>query len=175
MTTRLLPLLGLALLLAGRAEAQQVDPAWVHADSAAKRVSFDLIAGVPGVNGGLNFNGFTNGELTFVVPAGWRVTLNFRNRDHALTHSVEVITPRAPLPIQAVPPSIAGAGSKELLLGAAADLPPEPITFVATPTGEYLLYCAVPGHGMAGMWVRFRIDATARTPTIVATPKPAGH
>ena len=175
MTKRLLPALVVLALTAARVEAQQVDPSWMHADSAARRVTFDLIAGMPGVNGGLNFNGFTNGELTFVVPAGWQVTFAFVNRDGALTHSAEVITPRTPLPIQAVTPSIPGAGSKELLLGLAANAPAERISFKATPAGEYLVYCAVPGHGMAGMWIRLRVDGAAKAPAIFATPKPATH
>lgn len=173
MTKRLLPALALLALAAAPVTAQRVDPSWMHADSAARRVTFDLVAGMPGVNGGLNFNGFTNGELTFVAPVGWQVTFAFVNRDAALTHSAEVITPRSPLPIQAIPPSIAGAGSKELLLGLASSAPAEMIPFKATPAGDYLVYCAVPGHGMAGMWIRLRIDGAAKAPSMVATPKPA--
>jgi uncharacterized cupredoxin-like copper-binding protein len=174
MTKRLLPILGL-LLVAARAQAQTVDPAWMDADSAAKHVTFALVAGVPGVSGGLNFNGFTNGGLTFVVPVGWRVTFAFGNQDRSLTHSFEVITPRSPLPIQAVTPTIPGAGSKELLLGLSPDHRLEMVSFTATPPGEYLVYCAVPGHGMAGMWVRLRIDAKAGAPQLLATPTPSGH
>jgi|ERR1041385_925374 hypothetical protein len=172
MTKRLLPLLAL-LLVAGPLRAQAIDPAWMQVDSAARRVSIALLAGTPGVNGGLNFNGFSAGGLTLVVPAGWQVILVFGNQDKALTHSFEVITPRAPLPIQSVPPSIAGAGSKEQLLGLSAASPPETVRFSATTPGEYLVYCGVPGHGMAGMWVRLRIDATARMPSMMATPAPA--
>ncbi|HET7043164.1 MAG TPA: sulfocyanin-like copper-binding protein [Gemmatimonadales bacterium] len=173
MTKRLLPALVVLAITAPRLEAQQVDPSWMHADSAARRVTFDLIAGVPGVNGGLNFNGFTTGGLTFVAPVGWQVTFSFVNRDPALTHSFEVITPRDPLPIQAVTPSIPGAGSKELLLGVAAGRPAELVKFTAAPAGDYLVYCAVPGHGMAGMWVRLKIDAAARRPTVIPTPAAA--
>ena len=175
MTKRLLPIAALLMVVATAATAQTIDPAWTRADSAGKRVTFDLIAGMAGVNGGLNFNGFTNGALTFVAPVGWQVTFDFINRDPALTHSFEVITPRDPLPIQAVTPSIPGAGSKELLLGVAAGRPAEPVKFTATPAGDYLVYCAVPGHGMAGMWVRLRIDAAARRPAIIPTPAAPSH
>lgn len=177
MTKRLLPALGLlawlplsAGLAAGPLAAQTIDPAWMQADSAAKRVSIALVAGTPGVNGGLNFNGFTNGGLTFIVPAGWQVVMVFGNLDRALTHSFEVISPRTPLPIQAVPPTITGAASKEQLLGLASTAPPESVRFTAIPAGDYLIYCAVPGHGMAGMWVRLKVDPTAKAPRMVATP-----
>src|SRR5690349_13892930 len=160
MTKRLLPALGLlaslplsAGLAAAPLAAQTIDPAWMQVDTAAKRVSIALLAGTPGVNGGLNFNGFTSGGLTFVVPVGWQVIMVFGNTDRSLTHSFEVISPRTPLPIQAVPPTIAGAGSTELLLGLASGAPAETVRFSATPAGDYLIYCAVPGHGMAGMWI----------------------
>jgi hypothetical protein len=174
MTKRLLPLLGL-LLAAVPLRAQTIDPAWMQVDSAAKRVSFALLAGAPGVNGGLNFNGFSNGGLTLVVPTGWKIIMVFGNLDRSLTHSFEVISPRSPLPIQGVPPTIPGAGSKEQLLGLAATAPPETVRFEAAPAGEYLVYCAVPGHGMAGMWVRLRIDGTAHAPSIVVTPATPKH
>lgn len=182
MTKRLLPALGLlaslplsAGLAATPLAGQTIDPAWMQVDSAAQRVSIALLAGTPGVNGGLNFNGFTNGGLTFIVPAGWRVVVVFGNLDHALTHSFEVISPRSPLPIQAVPPTITGAASKEQLLGLAGTAPPESVRFTATPPGEYLIYCAVPGHGMAGMWIRLKVDAAAKTPSMVVTPTATHH
>lgn len=182
MTKRLLPALGFLASLplsAGIAArplaAQTIDPAWMQSDTAAKRVSIALLAGAPGVNGGLNFNGFTSGGLTFVVPAGWQVIMVFGNLDRSLTHSFEVISPRTPLPIQAVPPTIADAGSKELLLGLASGAPAESVRFTAAPAGEYLVYCAVPGHGMAGMWVRLKIDGTAKAPSVVATPTVMHH
>jgi hypothetical protein len=33
----------------------------------------------------------------------------------------------------------------------------ETITFTADRAGEYSLLCYVPGHGVAGMWVRFNV------------------
>src|SRR5207302_1089256 len=48
-----------------------IDPAWLHYDAPAKTVRFQLIAGLTGVNGALNFNGFSGGGLTrhaFLVP-----------------------------------------------------------------------------------------------------------
>lgn len=167
-------LISLLVLLAPAAAAQTPDPAWVHADTATKKVTFDLIAGMPGVNGGLNFNGAATGALTFVAPVGWEVTFAYSNQDKSLTHSAEVITPRNPLPIQAVDPAAPGAGSKEPLLGLAASDPGERFSFKATTAGAYIVYCGVPGHGMAGMWVRLRIDGSAKTPSVIATPA-TGH
>src|SRR5437879_8358431 len=53
------------LSLAVPASAQQqgvVDPTWLRFDTAAKTVRFQLIAGLTGLNGALNFNGFRDGR-----------------------------------------------------------------------------------------------------------------
>jgi len=44
--------------------------------------------------------------------------------------------------------------------------------FAAQPAGEYLIFCGVPGHGAAGMWIRLRVSATATTPALLLTPAP---
>jgi uncharacterized cupredoxin-like copper-binding protein len=174
MLKMLLP--GLALtLLAAPAAAQQspaptIDPKWMTVDSAAKRVTFELVAGLTPLNGGLNFNGFKDGDLTFVVPAGWSVVVNFTNRDGSLPHSVQVIPDKQPLPLRAGDPAITGAESKDADQGTATGGAKDRFQFVANPPGSYILFCAVAGHGMGGMWVRLRIDASARMPAIIATP-----
>lgn len=173
--TRLLPAFGLLLAFTAPAAAQTIDPTWTHADTAAKQVTFDLIAGHTPLNGSLNFNGFRDGELTFVAPQGWTVTFQFRNNDRGLTHSAEVITDRQPLPIQSVAPAFPGAGTPDLETGLSPETGGQHMTFRAATAGEYLVFCAVPGHGMAGMWVRLRVDAAAKTAAIIATPKPAAH
>src|SRR5205814_7549221 len=93
------------LSLAVPASAQQqgvVDPTWLRFDPAAKTVRFQLIAGLTGLNGALNFNGFRDGDLTLVLPVGWTTEIAFRNHDGMLSHSAEVISPQTPLPVQPV-------------------------------------------------------------------------
>ena len=45
------------------------------------------------------------------------------------------------------------------------------VRFVAQKTGSFIIFCAVPGHGAAGMWIRFSISATAAKPTLGTTPE----
>ena len=151
------------------AQPQQVDSTWLTFDTAANTVRFQLIAGLTGLNGALNFNGFRDGALTLVVPVGWKTEIAFRNHDGMLGHSAEVIAPQTPVPTQPVPPAIPRAFTLNLATG----LPPEgtdDMRFVAEPAGEYLIFCGVPGHGAAGMWIRLRVSATARTPALLLTP-----
>jgi hypothetical protein len=121
------------------------------------------------VNGALNFNGFRDGELTLVVPVGWTTQIAFRNHDGMLPHSAEVIAPQKPLPTQPVTPAIARAFTTSLATG----LPPEgtdDMRFSAQPAGEYLIFCGVPGHGAAGMWIKLRVSSSATTPALLLTP-----
>ena len=152
-----------------RAQQAELDPGWLTFDAAGRTVRFQLIAGLTGLNGALNFNGFRDGDLTLVVPAGWRTEIAFRNNDGMLPHSAEVIAPQEPLPAQPVSPAIPRAVTLKL----AAGLPPDgadAMRFVAEPAGDYLIFCGVPGHGAAGMWIRFRVSATAQAPELLRSP-----
>jgi hypothetical protein len=158
-----------SLALPLRAQQQRVDPTWLNVDPAAKTARFQLIAGLTGVNGALNFNGFRDGGLTLVIPVGWKAEIAFTNHDGMLPHSAEVISPQTPLPTQPVSPAIPRAFTLKLATG----LPPEGtdvMRFAARPAGEYLIFCGVPGHGAAGMWIRLRVSATAQAPALLLTP-----
>jgi hypothetical protein len=151
-----------------RAQQQQVDAKWLSFDPAAKTAHFELIAGLTGLNGALNFNGFRDGGLTLVIPVGWKTEIAFRNHDGMLPHSAEVISPQKPLPAQPVSSAIPRAFTLKLAEG----LPPQGtdvMRFAAQPAGEYLIFCGVPGHGAAGMWIRLNVSATAKTPALLLT------
>src|SRR5207245_11272597 len=64
-------LVTLSLAVPASAQQQRLDPTWLTFDSAARTVRFQLIAGLTGLNGALNYNGFRDGGLTLVVPVGW--------------------------------------------------------------------------------------------------------
>src|SRR5437667_499909 len=115
--TAIVGLVTLSLAVPASAQQQRVDPTWLTFDTAAKTVRFQLIAGLTGLNGALNFNGFRDGGLTLVVPAGWRTEIDFRNHDGMLPHSAEIIAPQTPLPKQPVSPSIPRAFTLRLYEG----------------------------------------------------------
>ena len=151
------------------AQQQRVDSTWLSFDPPAKTARFQLIAGLTGLNGALNFNGFRDGGLTLVIPVGWTAEIAFKNHDGMLPHSAEVISPQTPLPTQPVSPAISRAFTLKLAEG----LPPQGtdvMRFAAKPPGEYLIFCGVPGHGAAGMWIKLRVSATAQAPVLLLTP-----
>ena len=45
----------------------------------------------------------------------------------------------------------------------------EDVRFVAAKAGAYVIFCAVPGHGQAGMWIRLTVSDAARAPSVEAT------
>src|SRR5438874_12735423 len=151
-----------------RAQQQAIDPTWLSVNAAARTARFQLIAGLTGLNGALNFNGFSDGGLTFVVPVGWQTEIDFRNHDGMLPHSAELITPLTPLPVQPVAPAIPRAFTLRLDEGLVSEAT-DTMRFTAQPAAEYLIFCGVPGHGAAGMWIRFQVSAIAKTPALLLT------
>jgi uncharacterized cupredoxin-like copper-binding protein len=175
--TQAVRLAGLLLALAGAgsahaaAQAVRVDRSWLQADSAGSQVQFALIAGLTPANGGMNFNGASNGTLTLTVPVGWHVTLHFRNADQAQPHSVAIIPAVTPVPVTVARPAFEHAATRNLMSGLGTGAH-EDMVFTVDRAGAFYIFCAVPGHGAAGMWIRLNVSADAHTATIAATPKP---
>lgn len=162
----------LAVLLTGAAASAawsqtppHINPAWLKADSATQTVQFDLIAGLTGANAGMNFNGFENGQLKLTVPVGWHVVVHFKNQDQNLPHSAAVTRAVTPVPPNAGPPAFAYAATHHLESGMASDSH-EDFRFTADQVGAYTFFCAVPGHGAAGMWIRFDVSPTVTRPAL---------
>ena len=150
-------------------ESGEIDPAWLSYDAATKTVNFHLIAGLTGLNGALNFNGFRDGALTLTVPKDWTVAIRVTNHDGMLPHSAEVIPETKPVPTQPVPPAFDGAFTVPLAQGL-SPLGEDGMRFVADRVGSFLIFCGVPGHGAAGMWVRLQVSGTAPAPFLTAAP-----
>lgn len=163
-----------AVLAAGNAQGQAapaIDQGWLSSNAATKTATFTLTAGLTPFNGALNFNGFRDGGLTLVVPTGWTVAVNFANHDGMLPHSAQVIAEQKPVPNGALEkPAIDRAYTNQVAEG----LPPQAkdkMRFTAQPAGNYLFFCGVPGHGLAGMWIRLKVSSDATAPSLLATPK----
>jgi len=178
-SVRLSLLLALALVPGSILQAQDstqntpIDSTWLKYDATTKTVHFQLIAGLTGLNGALNFNGFGDGGLVLVVPAGSKVVVDFTNNDGMLPHSAEVIPAKRPVPAESVDPAIQRAYTDKLQEG----LPPNAkngMTFTANPPGDYFFFCGVPGHGQGGMYIGLKVSATDKTPRLIRAPKKPG-
>lgn len=130
-------------------------------EAATNTVTFELVAGP------FNFNGYTNGGATLVLPSKANVVINFVNKD-GTPHSAEVISGEGPVPNAAVDPAIPRAYTNKVLEG----LPQEAtdvMRFTAPGSGTYRIFCGVPGHGLSGMWIWMKMDAAAKQPSFGPT------
>jgi hypothetical protein len=150
------------------ASAQEIDPGWLRADPERRMAEFDLIATLTGHRGGLNFNGFADGELTWEVPTGWDVVMLFSNRDGVLPHSAQVIEEVTPVPEGPVQSAFPRAQTRRPRQGLQAGETDE-LRFTADRAGSYLILCAVPGHGRGGMWIRLEVSDEAEQPSMYRT------
>jgi uncharacterized cupredoxin-like copper-binding protein len=146
----------------------QVDGTQLIVDTVTKTATFQLVAGQTKLNSGLNFNGFNDGKLTLTVPQNWNVVIQFTNKDPNLPHSAEVVDTTKPMPAGPVDPTFARAMTTKLANGHASG-EAETFRFVANKPGSFLIFCAVPGHGLAGMWIRLNVSSTDKHPTLVTT------
>ena len=148
----------------------RIDSTWLVTDVPTKTVQFQLIAGLSGLNGALNFNGFGDGGLTFTVPAGWHVVIHFINHDGMLSHSGIVIADSLVPTMGASSPAFSQAVTLRVQEGLTAT-ERDDMKFVADKAGSYLIICGVPGHAAAGMWIRFKVEEGADRPSLTATPR----
>lgn len=139
-------------------------PDWYQVDNDARTVTLRIIAGQTNRANYWNYNGYVNGEATVVVPVGYTVTINYRNDDPNMAHSIGVdartsgFPPAFPADYQPVFP---GAISQNPMDMATATLTGEEevITFVASEAGNYSLVCYIAGHAVVGMWIGFEVSA----------------
>jgi sulfocyanin len=132
-------------------------------DPAAKTVALKLFAAHGSVNGGMNFNGASNGNATITVPVGWTVSWQFKNED-AIPHSAIVLANKQPFPAQPQVPAIPRAYTSDVTAGLPTN-GTDQTTFKASPAGQYVIACGVPGHAPSGMWINFNVSADAKAPT----------
>jgi sulfocyanin len=149
------------------AAAAAGDSQWVKYDPATKTVTVALIAGAPGSSGPFNFNGYNSGSATLTVPGGSKVVMNFVNRD-GTPHSALVVSGDGPLPNIGGDPAIPAAYTRDVTQGLAQE-GKDVIRFTAPNSGKYRIICGVPGHALSGMWIWFKIDPAAKTPSFGPT------
>jgi sulfocyanin len=166
---RWLALPGLALLgwAPPSPRAAEITPAWLTFDAEKHVVEVRLVAAANGANGTMNFNGYGNGDMTLVVPLGWRVNVEFLNQGlGALPHSLVVIDEVTPLPVEGGVPAFPRALTTRLVPGLDAGKG-DAFSFLANKVGRYLLFCGVTGHGVAGMWDYLEVAREATAPRVV--------
>jgi uncharacterized cupredoxin-like copper-binding protein len=138
-------------------------PSWMTVDEAGMTVTLEITAGQTADNNYWNFNGYYGGTGEIVVPAGYTVTVNFRNNDPSMAHSIGVDSRTSGFPSMFTDPvpAFEGAISSNPTSLTEATMPgeAETLTFVASEAGSYSLICYIPAHALTGMYVPFTVSA----------------
>jgi sulfocyanin len=153
------------------AAGEEITPAWLTFDGQKRTVELRLVGAADGANGTMNFNGYGSGDLTVVVPLGWRVNVEFLNQGlGALPHSLAIIDEVTPLPLEGGGPAFPRALTTRLVPGFEAGKG-DTFSFVAAKEGRYLMFCGVTGHGAAGMWDYLVVSREAEGPRVLVRKK----
>jgi len=140
-------------------------------DAATRVVRLRMVGSADGTNGTMNFNGYSQGELSVIVPLGWTVHVDFENKGlAALPHSLVIIDPVTPFPIEGGAPAFPRALTVNLVPGLLAG-ETDSFDFVANKAGRFLFFCGVTGHGVAGMWDYLIVSKEATRPSLRVTRK----
>jgi plastocyanin len=143
--------------------AAAADTQYLKFDAATNTVTFLLVAGP------FNFDGYTSGGATLTVPPRSANVINFEQND-GTPHSAEIDAGTGPLPSSGGNPAIPRAYTNKVVEGlpqGAKDV----MRFTAPDSGTYRIICGVPGHALSGMWVWYKVDPSAKTPSFGPTPK----
>jgi len=137
-------------------------PDWFHVDQAAKTVHMTITAGATDALNHWNFNGAHNGSMTITVPEGYAITIDFKNADPAMAHSLGIIAATSNFSAMLQPdPVFPGAITENPTSMTEATLPGTETTvnFTASTAGNYSMVCFIPGHAATGMWVHFNVSS----------------
>jgi sulfocyanin len=138
---------------------------WMVVDLEKKFVKFIIIGGYDGSNGTFNFNGYSEGELTLIVPLGWKVEMVYTTKSAYKPHSVGIIEDVQPLPEQGGNIVFPGAVTIQFVPGIHTNNS-DTLKFTANKIGKYLLFCGVPIHGRGGMWDYFVVSDKVDRPIV---------
>lgn len=160
--------------LAAKPAAVQTISPWLNANPAKRLAILRIVAGYRDVNGGENFDGYTQGKLVVTIPQGWTVKVLFHNAGN-LNHSFVVEPFKENINSPHSKPAFPGAETPNPVTGVNPGASAS-VVFKAAKAGHYRIMCAVPGHAALGMWDVFNVKAGLARPTIspgpsTATPK----
>lgn len=135
---------------------------WITSDKSTETADIILDAGYNNMNGNMNFDGYSNGAMTFTVPVGWTVKVTFINDDSMSTHSAMVVpvNERSNANFSASSLAFPGASTPNPNLGS-PNGQPQHFSFTAKQSGKYAIVCTIPGHAAMGMWDNLVVSANA--------------
>lgn len=146
---------------------ERIAPDWFTVDAENRKVGLYIVAALTTVNSGWNFNGYANGDMTIAVPLDWRVEIRFTSRDGNYPHSMGIVEITNEMPVSGDGAKVAFSGAFSLQFTRGFFGPKEDkFGFKANKSGQFWLFCGVPGHAKGGMWDYFVVSDTISEPYV---------
>ncbi len=141
---------------------------WLTFNTPDKVVLLKLDADYNSTSAGMNFNGYSSGNMKISVPQGWKVEVAFKNDNAALPHSAMIVPydERTNMSFSPTGVSFPGAMTPNPAFGV-IDNTVQNFTFTADKQGKFAIVCGVNGHASMGMWDTLVVSNSASTPSIV--------
>ncbi len=143
------------------ASARMKTPDWFDYDKSAKTLKLTVTAGLTSAKNYWNFNGGHDGDMIITVPVGTKVTLDFKDADPNMAHSLGIVDKVGGYSATPTLPAVfPGAITKQH--GPATGVQPkksETLHFTASKAGKYGMICYMAGHAATGMWIRFNVSS----------------
>jgi len=136
-------------------------------DTATKSVVVHLVAAEGAVAGGMNFNGFANGDMQVQVPTGWKVKVILKVGGGSMAHSVLIVPWTEKAKRSKWHLAFPHAAVADYVSGIEAGDAPQTFTIKASKPGKYGLVCGVPGHIAQGMWDEFDVVDALDAPRVL--------
>lgn len=141
---------------------------WLTVNRASKTVALKLIADDTADNGGLNFDGYSQGTMNVEVPQGWTVRVSFQNHSSMMPHSVMIVPYAQRTNVSGFTTAFRGASTPRSTSGITQGTT-QSFSFKANKSGTYAMVCAMPGHSAGGMWDKFTVSSKLKLPVVLVT------
>ncbi len=140
---------------------------WLTYNTSDKVATIKLDANYNNTDGGMNFNGYSNGAMQITVPQGWKVKVSFKNDNLSLAHSAMFVPyeQRTNTNFFASNVSFSGATTPDASFGTTGNVT-QIFSFTADKIGKYAIVCGVAGHAAMGMWDTFVVSGSSGAPSI---------
>lgn len=146
-----------------------ITPDWMKFDPQKQMVQLLLVGAADATNGTMNYNGYGNGDMTVIIPFGWKVEVAFRNKGlGAIPHSLAIVNESIAMPLEGGIIAFPRATTVKLVPGLLAG-EEDSFGFVANKEGRFLLFCGVTGHGVQGMWDYLIVSKEAKVPSVLVS------
>ncbi len=141
--------------------APMTTPDWFKYDKASNTVTMTITAGLTDAKNYWNFNGGHDGDMIITVPEGAKVTLDFKNADPAMAHTLGIVAKVGDYSATPTDPAVFD-GAITQQHSATDGVQPntsETLHFTASKAGNYAMICYMAGHAATGMWIHFNVSS----------------